>query len=180
MKDKRYSISQIQQIIDISPNDLQKLIRKNSTRLQVQTCELPDGSQEKFLDEESFKKLIFIKQLETGIKLSVEEVCELMQEKKLGNENELDETAAQFNEYANFDRYIDSVEEEVKLLRTQMTRMVIKYDHCIKELNLSRAKNIALEKEIKKHQNREAALMGELRKTATATFEEEIIKTDLN
>lgn len=180
MKEKRYSISQIQQIIDISPNDLQKLIRKNSARLQVKTLHLPDGSQESFLDEESFKKLIFIKQLETGIKLSVDEVCELMKEKKImAAEETLDDNLANA-EYARFDRCIESVEEEVKLLRTRLTRMVIKYDHCIKELNFSRSRNIGLENELKKYKNREAALMGELRKSAEENLDEEIFKTDLN
>lgn len=180
MKEKRYSISQIQKIIDISPNDLQKLIRKNSSRLQMMTCDMPDGRKEKFLDEESFKKLIFIKQLETGIKLSVEEVCELIREKEFVDDNDSERAGSKEDHYASFDRCIDSVEEEVKRLRTQLTRMVIKYDHCIKELNLSRAKIISMENEIEKFKNRQAALMGELRKSAQENADAEIFSTDLN
>ena len=177
MKEKRYSISQIQQIIDISPNDLKKLIRKNSGRINLQTCEMPDGSKETYLDEESFKKLLFFKHLESGVKLSVDEVCELINEKKL---KEDDEEVLESQLESRFDQCLRSVEEEVEQLRSQMTRMLIKYDHCLKELNISRSKNIVLENEMKKLKTREAGLMGQIRKFAAEHFEEEISLTELN
>lgn len=178
MKEKRYSISQIQKIIDVSPNDLQKLIRKNSARLRVQTRALPDGSKEIFLDEESFKKLVFIKQLETGIKLSIDEVCELIREKKLGDDQE--SLSGKTDEISTFDSSLQAVENEVYQLRTQLTRMMVRYDHCLKELNLSRSKAIALEGEMNKLKNREAALMGQLRKFSADFYEEDLCRNELN
>ncbi len=178
MKEKRYSISQIQKIIDVSPNDLQKLIRKNSARLRVQTRAMPDGSKEIFLDEESFKKLVFIKQLETGIKLSIDEVCELIREKKLGDDQE--SLSGKTDEISTFDSSLQAVENEVYQLRTQLTRMMVRYDHCLKELNLSRSKAIALEGEMNKLKNREAALMGQLRKFSADFYEEDLCRNELN
>lgn len=178
MKEKRYSISQIQKIIDVSPNDLQKLIRKNSARLRVQTRALPDGSKEIFLDEESFKKLVFIKQLETGIKLSIDEVCELIREKKLGDDRE--SLPEKTDEISTFDSSLQAVENEVYQLRTQLTRMMVRYDHCLKELNLSRSKAMSLEGEMNKLKNREAALMGQLRKFSADFYEEDLCRNELN
>lgn len=179
MKDKVYSIAQIQKIIDISPNELKKLIRKNSSKIKISTRDLPDGSKETFLDEESFKKLVFIKQLENGLTLSVDEVCEMIHEKDLLHEN--DELIEEMvSPYDCFDRSLEAVEKEVTLLRSQLTRMVIKYDHCLKELNLSRSRNISFENEMSKLRNREAALMGQMRKDSSAFDYEEICETDLN
>ncbi len=179
MKEKRYSITEIQQIIDISPNDLQKLIRKNSSRIKLKTCDLPDGSKETFLDEDSFKKLLFIKQLEMGTKLSVDEVCAMIREKKIKQEDEEDKSE-KISEISGLDLSLQSLEDQVDFLRRQLNHLIIRHDHCIKELNLSRSKGVVLENELKRMKNREAALMGQLRKFAAEHSEDEICVNEVN
>jgi peptidoglycan hydrolase CwlO-like protein len=144
------------------------------------TCELPDGRKELYLDEDSFKKLLFLKQLETGKSLTINEACELIKEREPWEEDEEEIESFEPDPYSGFDRSLQAVEEEVMQLRTQLTRMVIKYDHCIKELNNSRSKNIQLENEMKKLRTREAALMGQIRKDSAEFFPEEIFDKDLN
>jgi septal ring factor EnvC (AmiA/AmiB activator) len=174
MKAKTYSVSHLQQILEISPNELLKLIRKNSSSLNVRTRSLKDGNSETYLDEESFKRIVFIRQLESGPRVSAEEVCEMLKE-RFPKKNADSEKAVD-----HFARTFAAVEQEVKKLRTQLTQLVIKYDHCIKELSLSQSKNISLENEIKRIKTREASLMGQMRKDATNGIPQELTETDLN
>ncbi len=174
MKAKTYSVSQIQQILEICPNELLKIIRKNSSSLNVLTRSLKDGTSETYLDEESFKRIVFIRQLENGSRVSAEEVCEMLKERFPQKGDDCDKLRD------HFAQTFAAVEQEVKKLRTQLTQMVIKYDHCIKELSLSQSKNISLENEIKRIKTREASLMGQMRKDATNGIYQELMETDLN
>ncbi|GAB4276629.1 MAG: hypothetical protein Kow0029_18770 [Candidatus Rifleibacteriota bacterium] len=178
MKEKRYSIAQIQKIVGISPNELNKLLKCNAKRLKLTVIRNSDGSKETFLDEESFRKLLFIKQLEKGLHFSIDEICELVKEKIPGQEDEKEQAAK--DPYGFFDRSLDAFESEVKLLRTQLTRLMIKYDHCLKELNISRSRNQCLENELRNLRNREAALMVQIRKDSTEFPPEEICEMELN
>ena len=53
MKEKRYSISHVQQMINISPAELQKMLKKNARVLHLFKEEKENGKKEVFLDEES-------------------------------------------------------------------------------------------------------------------------------
>jgi hypothetical protein len=161
MKDKRYSIDQIQKIIDISPAEIQKLIRQNSSYLNVAREDGGNGKKEVFLDEVSFRRLLFISQLEKGGALSSVAACELIKTPELDDVADLPENACN-RLLAAF----EAVTAETETLQLQLRALMLKYDHLIKELNISQAKNITLEKELSTLRNRELALMSHLRQSA--------------
>jgi len=161
MKDKRYSIDQIQKIIDISPSEIQKLIRQNSHYLNVARDERGNGNNEVFLDEVSFRRLLFISQLEKGGTLSSVAACELIRTPELDNAADQPENACERLLTA-----FEAVSAEAETLQVQLRALMLKYDHLIKELNISQAKNITLEKELSTLRNRELALMSHLRQSA--------------
>ncbi|NLF98034.1 MAG: hypothetical protein GX569_14980 [Candidatus Riflebacteria bacterium] len=160
MKEKRYSIDQIQKIIDISPSEIQKLIRQNSHYLNVDREDRGNGKKEVFLDEVSFRRLLFISQLEKGGTLSSFAACELIKTPELKDvdqpENACERLLTAF----------DAVSAEAETLQVQLRALMLKYDHLVKELNISQAKNMTLEKELSTLRNRELALMSHLRQSA--------------
>ncbi|PKL42147.1 MAG: hypothetical protein CVV41_15325 [Candidatus Riflebacteria bacterium HGW-Riflebacteria-1] len=163
MKDKKYSIDQIQKIIDISPAEIQKLIRKNSQYLNVAREVSGSGKKEVFLDELSFRRLLFISQLEKGGTLNSNAVCELIKTPDL--ETGVAE-AKPVAEYSRLFSAFESMSAEAETLQVQLHALMIKYDHLIKELNITQAKNMSLEKELGTLRNRELALMSHLRQSA--------------
>ncbi len=172
MKEKRYSISHVQQMINISPAELQKMLKKNARVLHLFKEEKENGKKEVFLDEESLQKLIFIKQLENGARLSESEVCEVIRVPEVESLEACASTERQTCD--RLMRTLESVSEEAEELKSKLHGLMIKHDHLIKELNISQAKNITLEKEIGTLRNREAALMGQLRQNAENFHEEEL------
>lgn len=163
MKEKKYSIDHIQNIIDISPAELQKLIKKNSRHLNLIKEERENGKKETFLDEESLQRLLFITQLEKGGDFSRQAACAQIRTPEITGAVEVN---AQDVLYNRMNMTLSAVTAEAGLLQNQLTSLMIKYDHLIKELNLAKAKNIIQEKEISTLRNREAALMGHLRQNA--------------
>ena len=144
MKEKRYSISHVQQMIDISPAELQKLIKKNSTVLNLSREDLGNGKKEFYLDEESLQRLLFIKQLEKkGSRLSDLAVCEMIKVPQPGTKK-----AVASNEETFYRRLLVSIEAastEAAQLKTTLQGLMLKYDHVIKQLNIAQAKNITFE-----------------------------------
>jgi len=175
MKEKLYSIENVQSIIDIAPNELQKLIKKNSRYLKIIREENSDGRKEIFFDEESLKRLMFLKQLEHGGDFSRSAIFEMVQAPRMSIKQ---------NEKSNEDplakvcKSLEAVSEEAICLQKQMHELIGKHEHVLKELNLVRAKNILLEKEIGILRNREAALMGHMRQNAE-NFDEEDLEYQL-
>jgi hypothetical protein len=80
----------------------------------------------------------------------------------------------------SFDQSLQAVENEVLVLREKLDRMLVKYNSSLKELNLSKAKNFALEREMERLKNRQAALMGQIRKDTVEQFPVEINEIELN
>jgi hypothetical protein len=160
MKEKRYSIDQIQKIIDISPSEIQKLIRQNSHYLNVDREDRGNGKKEVFLDEVSFRRLLFISQLEKGGSLSSIAACELIRTPEL---KDVDQPA---NACERLLTAFDAVSAEAETLQVQLRALMVKYDHLVKELNISQAKNMTIEKELSTLRNRELALMSHLRQSA--------------
>ena len=163
MKEKKYSIDQIQKIIDISPAEIQKLIRKTSQYLNVAREDGDSGKKEVFLDELSFRRLLFISQLEKGSALNADAVCELIKTPSFENESA---SGKPVEAYSRLFSAFESVSAEAETLQVQLRALMIKYDHLIKELNISQAKNMTLEKELSTLRNRELALMSHLRQSA--------------
>lgn len=172
MKEKRYSISHVQQMIDISPAELQKLIKKNATALNVSREDLGNGKKEICLDEESLQRLIFIKQLEKGGQLSDLAVCEMIKVPQISKKKAGVSKEEEF--YSRLLNSIEAVSTEADQLKSQLHGLMIKYDHVIKQLNVAQARNITFEKEIGTLRNREAALMGHLRQSAENFGEDEL------
>lgn len=165
MKEKKYSIDVIPEIIKISPNELQKLLEKNSESINIISDE-----NDSYLDEESFKRLVFVKQLNSSGQLSLEEVCELIKTPSLSS---LVRSTPQ-TVFEKLSSSIDSVTEEACALRQQLEELLLKYNHALKELNKSRSKNIVLQKEVILMRNRQASLMGQLRQNAEKLHKHEL------
>lgn len=161
MKERKYSIDQIQKLIDISPAEIQKLIKKNSQYLKVEREDGADGKKEVFLDELSFRRLLFISQLEKGGSLTSIAACELIKTPLLNEPTQNSSSACE-----RLMNAFDAVSGEVETLQLQLRALMLKYDHLIKELNLAQAKNITLKKELSTLRNRELALMSHLRQNA--------------
>ena len=170
MKEKKYSIDHIQKIIDISPAEIQKLIRKNSQYLKIAKEDGGSGKKEVYLDELSFRRLLFISQLEKGSALSSEAVCELIKTPELSD----DAQAKPADAYVRLVGAFEAISAEAETLQVQLRALMIKYDHLIKELNISQAKNLTLEKELSTLRNRELALMSHLRQSAENIDEEDL------
>lgn len=167
MKQKKYPISTLPEIIKISASDLRKLLKKNSHCLKVSKDKA--GS---YLDEESFRRLIFIKQLDCGGSLSGEEICELMAEPQVANRKpvkKVEETVID-----KVSRVLDDVAVEAQVLKDQLNTLAIKYDQALKELEHSRSKNMILQNKISTLQHRQVALMGHLRQSAEQLGEEDL------
>lgn len=171
MKEKRYSIETVQTIIDIAPNELQKLIKKNSRYLNIIREETAEGRKEIFFDEESLKRLMFLKQLELGGDVSRGAVVEMVKTPRMAADKH---KKAQEDPLARVCKSLEAVSVEATCLQKQMHELIVKHDHVLKELNLVRAKNILLEKEIGILRNREAALMGQLRQNAENYDEDDL------
>ncbi len=170
MKEKRYSISNVQQMINISPAELQKMLRRNANLLTVFKEDLGNGKPEICIDEESLQKLIFIRQLGSGSKLTGKEACEMIRVPEL---NSLKTCASSEKEVvARLQKILESVSAEASDLKNQLDGLLIKHEHLVKMLNVSQAKNITLEKEIGILRNRQAALMGQLRQNAENSDED--------
>lgn len=172
MKEKKYSIDHIQTIIDISPTELRKLLKKNSRHLNLIKEEKENGKCEIFLDEESLQRLLFIKQLERGGEFSQNAACELIKTPDI--QASTTEEAKEVTIYNRLNLTLNAVTAEAGLLQKQVQSLMIKYDHLIKELNLAKAKNILMQKEISTLRNREAALMGHLRQSAENLDQEDL------
>ncbi|NCB38841.1 MAG: hypothetical protein EOM80_08735 [Erysipelotrichia bacterium] len=177
MKEKRYPIEHVQKMIDISPAELQKMIRKNARVLHLHKEDIGDGKKEVYLDEESFHRLLFIKQLERGGGINGMAACELIKTPRPRYAEPEDQTK---KFYTKLISSLEAVSAETTLLKTQLQNLMIKYDHVIKQLNISQAKNICLEKEIGTLRNREAALMGHLRQSAENRADEELDENLVN
>lgn len=80
----------------------------------------------------------------------------------------------------SFDQSLQAVENEVLVLREKLDRILVKYNSSLKELNMSRARNFALEREMDRLKNRQAALMGQIRKDTVNQFPVEINEIELN
>lgn len=171
MKEKRYSIENVQNIVDISPTELQKLIKKNSRYLNLIREENSEGRKEIFFDEESLKRLLLLKQLERGGDISKGALCEIVKSPKMAAESKIE---TREDPLARVCRSLEAVSVEADQLNRQLQELVMKHEHVLKELNLVRAKNILLEKEIGILRNREAALMGHLRQNAENLDEEDL------
>lgn len=170
MKEKRYSIANVQQMINVSPDELQKIIRKNANALTLFREDLGNGKKEVCIDEDSLQKLIFFRQLESGARLSGKEACGVIRVPDL---NSLKTCAGTEKEtVARLLKTLEKVSAEAVQLKSQLDGLLIKHDHLIKMLNVSQAKNITLEKEIGILRNRQAALMGQIRQNAENTEEE--------
>jgi hypothetical protein len=178
MKEKHYSVSEIQKIIDLSPNELLKLIRKHSSKIKIFKIRHENGTKESFIDKESLKKIIFLRQLESGFKLNLEEVCELLDEQG-PDKSKVQEFFEKTNFSDAFSKKFDEVEKEVIHLRAQLSQMITRYDYCLKQLSLNKAKNIALTQDIKRLKNREAALIDQFNRNSRDN-PEEIPRKDLN
>lgn len=178
MKEKLYSISHVQQMINISPAELQKLIRKNAKLLHLVREDSGSGKKEVFLDEDSLQKLIFIRQLENGTKLSDMAICEMIRTPEIGRMKATASNEEEF--YARLMATIEAVSAEAGQLKSRLQGLMIKYDHVIKQLNVSQARNITLEKEIGILRNREAALMGHLRQSAENFDEDDLAECQVN
>ena len=85
MKEKLYSINHVQEMIDISPADLQKMLKKNAKVLHLIREDRGNGRKEVFIDEESLQKLIFIRQLENGAPVTDSAVCEMIKVPELNS-----------------------------------------------------------------------------------------------
>ena len=170
MKEKRYTIANVQQMINISPAELQKIIRKNANALTLFREDIGNGKKEVCIDEESLQKLIFIRQLGNGAKLSEQEVCGMIRVPELASMQTCASTEKET--VARLLKTLEKVSVEAVELKSQLDGLLIKHDHLIKMLNVSQAKNITLEKEIGILRNRQAALMGQLRQNAENTEEE--------
>ena len=167
MKQKKYPISTLPEIIKISASDLRKLLKKNSHCLKVTKDKA--GS---YLDEESFRRLVFIKQLGSGGSLSSEEICELMAEPQVAEQKA--EQKPQETVIDKVSRVLDDVAVEAQLLKEQLSMLAIKYDQALKELELSRSKNMILQNKISTLQHRQVSLMGHLRQSAEKLGEDEL------
>ncbi|MGM0598900.1 MAG: hypothetical protein ACQETH_03675 [Candidatus Rifleibacteriota bacterium] len=80
----------------------------------------------------------------------------------------------------SFDQSLQAVENEVLILREKLDRMIVKYNSSLKELNMSKTKNFLLEREMERLKNRQAALMGQIRKDTVEHFPVEINEIELN
>ena len=143
MKEKRYSISHVQQMINISPAELQKMLKKNARVLHLFKEEKENGKKEVFLDEESLQKLIFIKQLETGAQLNGSEVCEMI---RVPEVESLKTCASTERQTCDRLMHSESVSGEAEELKRKLHGLMIKHDHLIKQLNVSQARNITRKK----------------------------------
>ncbi len=160
MEKKTYTISQIQKIMDENPVELQKLIRKNKKYLNIQVVIGKNGEKENLVDEESLKKLLFLRQLETGRNLTLDEAFEQMRLP------ELLPRVQKTNYYQKLNESIENMHHEVLELGAKLKTLTIKYCHAVNELGKNRAVNQSLKNEISILRNREAALMGQLQKNA--------------
>jgi hypothetical protein len=172
MEKKTYSISQIQKIMDENPVELQKLIRKNKKYLNIQVIEGKNGEKENLVDEESLKKLLFLRQLETGRNLTLDEAFEQMRLPDLLPKPE------ETNYYQKLIASIESMHKEVLSLGAKLKTLTVKYSYAVNELGKNRAINQSLKNEISILRNREAALMGQLQKNAE-NQEETIVSRNL-
>ena len=177
MKEKRYSIASVQQMINISPAELQMMIRKNAAVLTVFKEDLGNGKKEICIDEESLQRLIFIRQLGSGSKLSDKEVCGVIRVPELNSLKTCANTEKET--ITRLLKTIENVSSEALQLKARLDGLLIKHDHLIKMLNVSQAKNITLEKEIGILRNRQAALMGQLRQNAE-NFDDELEVRQVN
>jgi len=172
MKEKLYSINHVQEMIDISPAELQKMLKKNARVLHLVREDRGNGKKEVFIDEESLQKLIFIRQLENGAPVTDNAVCEIIKVPELNSLKTCSKT-----QKALFERLtstLDALFSETNFLKAQLQGLTVKHDHLIKQLNVVQAKNIVLEREVGILRNREAALMGQLRQNAENDDELEI------
>lgn len=150
MKQKKYPISILPEIIKISASDLRKLLKKNSHCLKVSKDK--SGS---YLDEESFRRLS---------ELIIEpKVADCKREKKV-EEAVIDKVS----------RVLDDVTVEAQVLKDQLNRLTIKYEQALNELELSRSKNMNMQNKISTLQLRQSALMGHLRQNAELLVEGEL------
>ncbi len=173
MSEKKYSIEHVQTIVDLGPSELQKLIKKNSRHLNIIRENNKDGKKEMFLDEKSLQKLLFIARLSrSDNKPNVDSALAQLKEPALRLKGVSDDVEEDF--VTKMNRVFDAVTNEAGSLQQNLDQLLIKYDHLIKELNLARAKNIILEKEISTLRNREAHLMGQLRQDAENLDEDDL------
>lgn len=164
MENKKYSISQIQRLMEISPSELQSLIKENRKHIGVEFLEDADGVRMAYLDAESLKKLIFFKQLKNGCNVSSKEAFEQM------NAN-----YSLSNKENKINSMVNALEKEVANLNSKINTLISKYEYAIRELSYSRSVNITLNKRLNLMEARQIALLDQLDKnTAEESINHEI------
>jgi chromosome segregation ATPase len=143
MNDRRYSIKEVQKMTQLSPKVLQAIIKKYRQHLTITTEKGPEGK-EQYLDHPSFERLMFIKQLHLREQLSQDEAT-----------HQLMAPSPSLTQFANgnipmesLKTALDGLSKEVSTLGDSLQKILARYHLLVKEVNIYRAENRELQKEL--------------------------------
>ena len=145
MEGRKYSITDIQRIAKLSPSALQDILKKYQKYIYLETSLGPDGKNEVFIDQSSFEKLLFFKQLEFGQELNCEEILNQI---KVPSVRDLQYDADGRNTVKSLGESLDILLQEMQSLHAAFRNLVIRYNQITKELDESRTENFNMKREI--------------------------------
>ncbi len=142
MEKKKYSIKEVQNIVQILPTALQDLLKKNQSHLKLEVVRNEKGEEEVFLDPDSLQRILFLKQLELRQKLTPQELLTQISE----GEGLLSEKKGTGVNALNL--ILDGLVGEVQNLNDNLENLISRYHEVSRELKQFKCENMELRREM--------------------------------
>ena len=173
MEKRRYSITEIQSITQLTPATLQDFLRRFQKYFSFEMEDGPEGTQI-FLDQTSFERLMFIKNLELNQDANPEEAANQL--KTLGTPTR--PKSEKKNIAATLEHFLDSLTKQIRTLETSLNQILYRYVQVLKDLNQCRSENRFMRKEIDALRHRQEKILVQINQGESQEIAEAKIKKD--
>lgn len=169
MEQRKYSMKDVQRMIQLSPYVLQDLLKKYPQHIQIEVVKGPDG-EEVYMDHASLERLMFLKQLELNQTPTHDELLSQL----------IDPNLSSNSEPAPTDDTLKILEGSLELLSSEVTKMgdtlqqiLGRYGHVLRDLSACRTENRQLQKEVESLRSRQNLIIGQITKAEPDSIPED-------
>ncbi|MBF0501758.1 MAG: hypothetical protein HQM09_16590 [Candidatus Riflebacteria bacterium] len=195
MEKRRYSIQDIQRMTQLSPGTLQDILKKYRQHFAIEVVAGPEGD-EMFMDQPSFERLIFIKQLELRQTLSSEELIAQFGDNPLrrpvtavGEQSGIDSsdgnnTATSMPtsdlRLSSLVGMLDGLGGEIRGVESRLRQLLMRYTQVLRDMNQYREENRQLRNDLNILRQRQDIMHGKMHRSEVDETDEEDKKPMVN
>ncbi|MFZ2960069.1 MAG: hypothetical protein WA705_24575 [Candidatus Ozemobacteraceae bacterium] len=181
MEKRRYSIQDIQRMTQLSPATLQDLLKRYRQHFAIEVVDGPTG-EEMFMDQPSFERLMFIKQLELRQNLSPEETMTQIGDSQLRmpsmpvtggsvatgesvgeKDSELPSLSSSGLRMGSLLGSLDRLGGEIHVVEGSLHQLLLRYSQVLRDMNQYREENRQLRRDMDTLRQRQNVMLGKMR-----------------